>query len=150
VRNKLDEYIRGLPQFGPLTPEQLKAQEAAQAQLRERATLIESTVVTAQMRGRHSIKVSSKHARLRQYSWEVAKKIEASPTLPYVTLNIDTIRPEMELGIFSYLGLFPTESIGRSETCTFDCDEGDLDDLIQGLQDAKTALNRAVKGMTNA
>ncbi len=150
IRNRLEEYVRNTPQFGPQASEDQKVQQATEAQLRDRARLVEKTLATPQLRGRHSIKASSKHPRLRFCLWEVVRKLEASATPPYATFSIETIRPEVDLGVWGSFPFFPTESIGRSETCSFDCDEEDLDDLILTLQEAKAALKRAAKGIANA
>jgi hypothetical protein len=145
INDKLDEYVQG-PHFVTQSPEDVKARQADQARLRERASQIEKTIITPELRARRAIKISSKHPRLRFYLWEIAKKFETSATMPYVTFSIETIRPETNLGFWGSLPFFPSESIGRTDTCTFDCDEGDLDDLIKTLQEAKGALSRAGKG----
>ena len=115
----------------------------------ERAKLVQAAIIDSELTGRYLIKKTSKHPRLRKSEWEVARKISLSfdkqgPVQPYITLTFETIRPEASLGTLGWLPFFPSESIGRSEFCTFDCDEGDLDDIIKVLQDARIALIRAV------
>jgi arabinogalactan endo-1,4-beta-galactosidase len=82
---------------------------------------------------------------LRSSGWEIAQKLKLSTkedvVYPYATLSLETLRPE-DVGIFAWF----LPEIGHSEYLTFDCDEGDLDDLMQLLQDAKSALKEARKG----
>jgi hypothetical protein len=86
-------------------------------------------------------------ARLKTANWEVVRKValpnqEPIPA-PYATLNFETVWPEPPFGSLAtlWLQLFP-EALGRKELTNFDCDEGDLDDLIQTLQEAKAALGK--------
>jgi hypothetical protein len=147
IRNRLDEYIHTAAAYTFQAGGDQKAQERLQVTLRERASLVEKALVNPELQARYLVKVSSKHPRLRSYTWEVAKKLAVpQPTLPYATLSIETIQPETQLGMWSSFPFFPTESVGRVSDCTFDCDEFDLEDLIRNLQEAKAALNRARKG----
>jgi hypothetical protein len=124
-----------------------KERATRQEILRERAGLIEKRLFNVELRARYLIKASSKHPRLKGSSWEVAKKLSLSTKeesfYPYATLSLATIRPEADMGWFAF---FLPEPIGSTEYVAFDCDEGDLDDLIQILQEAKTALRNARKG----
>ena len=126
------------PLFGDVS--ELQARQDRERVLRERAQLIENSLFNPELRARYLIKASSKHPRLRTSSWEVAKKVRLSTKeellYPYTTLSFETLRPEADLGIFTWI----IPELGRSEYLTFDCDEGDLDDLIQLLQEARAAL----------
>jgi hypothetical protein len=144
IRGALDQYVENSP---PFEVEDSTKSANRKAAMRERGELVRKTLVSDDLRGRYFVKVSSKHPRLKVSSWEVAKKLGLSgkETVlhPYATLSFETIRPEQALGIFGWLPFFPSDAIGRSEFCVFDCDEGDLDDLITTLQAAKMALHAA-------
>ncbi len=143
IRGVVPQYIESeATQFARRDP---TVNEARIATLSARAESVKS-LVTVELHARYLIKTSSKHPRLRVFSWEVVRKL-ALPTAgsiptPYTTLSFEAVKPE-EAG-YTYpfwLSLFP-ESIGRPQSLTFDCDEGDLDDLIQTLQEAKAALGK--------
>ena len=156
IRDNVDEYVQHAQPFfvADDSPEAQKALAAHQATLRARAALVGNTsLVSPELRARYVIRVSSKHPRLRSSAWEVARKLylsDKAPWLqPYVTLSLETLEPETRLGVWSWFPFFPIETVGRSDRCTFDCDEADLDDLIKALQEAKTALERTRKGTSN-
>jgi len=124
------------------------ALKVRQATIRERATLVGTTLAKPDLRARQLVKASSKHPRLRGSSWEVGQKLALSSeargplSYPFVTLSLETIQPDLQSGILFWL--FP-DAVGRVDYTTFDCDEGDLNDLIQLLQDARNALHNARK-----
>lgn len=145
IRGVLDQYIENAPGFSPYE-EDPKKRAARKEMLQVRAELISKTLVNDELRARHLVKVSSKHPRLKTSAWEIAKKVELSTKEPwlrhYATLSFETIKPE-PLGFMAWFPFFPTEGVGRTESIAFDCDEDDLDDLIQALNDAKAALRKA-------
>ncbi|MDX6406568.1 MAG: hypothetical protein QOH70_4023 [Blastocatellia bacterium] len=121
--------------------------EARKRILGEHVALVEKRLFTSELRARFLLKVSSKHPRLRYSSWEVATKRQLSTkeelqNYPYATLKLETLDPERNLGFFSFLAL----EVGNVSSIAFDCDENDLDDLIQLLKDAKAALQASRKG----
>jgi hypothetical protein len=115
--------------------------------LQARAALVKEALVDDDLRSRYLLKASSKHPRLKACSWEIAKKLELSTKEPwmrhYATVSFEAITPIPQMGIFAWFPLISSDAIGRGESLAFDCDEEDLNDLIQALQDAKMALNRA-------
>lgn len=145
LRGNVEQYVEAyLVQQGHA--EAAQARLARKTTLMERSKAVHAAIVDLKLAGRYLIKTTSKHPRLRRSEWEVARKSALSsgsevPVQPYATLNFEMIRPE-NLGAYGWFPFFPVESAGRSEYCTFDCDEGDLDDLIKTLQDAKAALQR--------
>jgi hypothetical protein len=146
IRGAVDQYIENAPSFQSYGEDPKKVAARKQA-LKMRSESINRTLVDDELRARYLVKVSSKHPRLRTSAWEVANKAALSTKeiwlRPYATLSFETITPEQQMGVFAWFPFFPTEAIGRSESVTFDCDEGDLDDLIRTLQEAKTALRKA-------
>jgi hypothetical protein len=147
MRGNVEQYADAfLVQSGQ--PETAQSRATRKATLMERARAVQASIVDPRLTGRYLIKTTSKHPRLRKSEWEVARKSylssdkEAS-VQPYATLSFETIRPEWNLGPYGWFPFFPSEAIGKSEHCTFDCDEGDLEDLIQTFQDAKAALHKA-------
>jgi predicted transcriptional regulator len=148
TRSAVDQYVK---EISPLLADARSDPEALatrQAALRERAALVERALSSPELRARYLVKVCSKHPRLKTYNWEVARKLQLStkePELqPYATLSFETVRPP-DLQIVPWFLFFGGEPTGTSEYCVFDCDEGDLDDLMQDLQEAKAALHRAKK-----
>ncbi len=148
LRDNVEQYADAyLVQQGQAETSQSRL--ARKAILIERSKAIQVAIIDSKLTGRYLIKTTSKHPRLRRSEWEIARKSSLSsgaegPVQPYATLNFETIRPE-HLGAYGWFAFFPSEAVGRSEYCTFDCDEGDLDDLIQTLQDAKAALQRVIQ-----
>ncbi|HTU47520.1 MAG TPA: hypothetical protein VMF91_20830 [Bryobacteraceae bacterium] len=145
IRGSVEQYIE--TRYLMESKEQRAPQRAI---LRERAAIIEKSLATPTLRGRYLIKISSKHSRLQASEWEVARKTDLSskkqhPYLhPYATISFETISPvEPPSRMLPWFSFFWSEPVGRAEFCVFDCDEGDLDDLIDCLQQAKTALRRA-------
>lgn len=145
VRGITDRYILDGSPFLSDVRSDPKTKAVRQEKLRERMSLIEKALVTPELRARYLVKMSSKHPRLRSSGWEVAKKLELStrePWLqPYLTLSFEAVRPEAQ-GL-SWLPFFAGEAVGHGEYLSFDCDEGDVDDLIEALQAAKAALHQA-------
>jgi hypothetical protein len=146
IRGAVDQYIENAPAFQAYGADANKLAARKQA-LKARSELVNRALVDDELRARYLVKVSSKHPRLRAAAWEVAKKAALSTKetclRPYATISFETITPEQQMGVFAWFPFFPTEAIGRSESVTFDCDEGDLDDLIRTLQEAKAALSKA-------
>jgi hypothetical protein len=149
VSDNVEQYLDAT-RFRQSEEMDAKAWPERRATLSERSKLVREAITDPELRGRHLIKTTSKHPRLRNYLWEVARKLslssETDASQPYVTLSLETIRPEHFTGLLAWLPFFPSDSVGRSEFCTFDCDEVDLDDLIKVLQDAKTALGKTASG----
>jgi hypothetical protein len=112
--------------------------------LKRRAELVNTALVNEELRARFLIKTSSKHPRLRATNWEVVRKLalsnRGSISRAYATLNFETVRPDMP-SAFLWFPFF-SDPVGQSTSVSFDCDEGDLDDLIQTLQDARSALTK--------
>lgn len=150
VSNEIDQYADRSQFLLGDGPQDEKLRATRKPILLARAKLVESSLVDPEIRGRFLIKKTSKHPRLRKSAWEVAAKTALSDkemrVQPYATLSFETIRPEPALRSFVWFPFFPTESVGRNEFCTFDCDEGDLDDLIQFITEAKAALRKASSG----
>jgi len=154
IRGAVEQYVQNFTARYTPAREQRESRESRMATLRERAKLVENALVSPELRGRYLIKVSSKHPRLRTSDWEVAKKLELStkePWLqPYATISFETVLPpEASVVGFGWLSLFTSEPPGQADFCTFDCDQDDLDDLIESLQRARTAL-RSHAGAPNA
>jgi hypothetical protein len=154
VSGELDQYIdRAHFLLGEDSPDE-KTRAARKPILTGRARLVESSLVDPELRGRFLIKTTSKHPRLRKPAWEVAAKTALSDkeahVQPYATLSFETIRPELALRSFAWFPFFPTEATGKSEFCTFDCDESDLDDMLQFITEAKAALRKASSGEASA
>jgi hypothetical protein len=145
IRGTLDQYVENAPGMA-LYGEDAKKQAATKELMRSRGGLVSQTLVNDQLRARYVIKASSKHPRLRTSGWEIGKKTGLSTKetwlRPYATLSFETIWPESS-GFLAWFPFFPIEGVGRTESMAFDCDEDDLDDLIQALQDAKAALRKA-------
>jgi hypothetical protein len=149
VRDNVEEYIDST-QYRHAEDSDRKTWPARKATLVERANLVRNAITDPELRGRYLIKTTSKHPRLRKYAWEVTRKVSLSsetevlafPVQPYATISFETIRPDPAVGPLVWLPFFPFDSVGRSEFCTFDCDEVDLEDLIKDLQNAKTALSK--------
>lgn len=150
VRGGLEQYIDAYHiRQGPESD--AKALAAQKSTLADRAKLVQTAILDSELTGRYLIKKTSKHPRLKRSEWEVASKSslsaeEREPVRPYATLTFETIRPEPSVGVLAWFPFFPSESIGKADFCTFDCDEGDLDDLIKALQDARAALVQAIDG----
>jgi hypothetical protein len=144
IRGALDQYIENAPGFSAYDEDPSK-RAARKEVLQARAQQVSKTLVNDQLRARYLITVSSKHPRLRAAAWEIAKKSELSTKEPwlrhYATLSFEAIKPE-SLGFLTWFPFLPSEGIGRTESIVFDCDEGDLDDLIKALQDARAALEK--------
>lgn len=140
IRDKVDQYIEA----SPVTQEGKNDRDARKAVLKERSEVVRKVLANEDLRARSLIKTSSKHPRLREASWEVVRKValpnKGSISKPYATLNFETVWPQ-PLGSILWFPFFPDVE-GRRESVSFDCDEGDLDDLIQTLQDAKAALGK--------
>ncbi len=145
IRNAVDQYVENNPSFQTYG-EDAKKRAARTATIRERAESIRRALVDDELRARYLVKVSSKHPRLKDSGWEVAKKVELSTKetwlRPYATIKFDMLHPE-QAGVFGWFPFFSMEGLGRSESFAFDCDEGDLDDLIRLLQEAQLALRKA-------
>jgi hypothetical protein len=143
IRDGVDQYIEA----AQVTTEGQKGdRDARKAVLKERAEVVKKVLATEELRARYLIKTSSKHPRLREANWEVARKVAlpnmGSISRPYATLNFETVWPE-PLGALLWFPFFPNVG-GRTESVSFDCDEGDLDDLIKTLQEAKAALGKTI------
>jgi hypothetical protein len=145
----LDAILRGLPeQFIDIRfsqPADPKARAEQSATLRERAEIVKAKLVTDDLRARYAVKAFSKLPRLRTSGWEVSMKIElpAKASLqPYVTLSFETVLPQAVGEIFTWFP-FSDGPVGQSDFCVFDCDDGDIDDLIKMLKEAQQALRKA-------
>jgi hypothetical protein len=141
---------RRMVQFGQVSDETAQAEFESKA--RQRAELISTRLLSAEMRARYQIKISSKHAGYQRLTWEVSEKrfestSESPISLPYVTLSLESVRPERNASnILAWLPFITDEAVGRTEYSTFDADEEDLDELIRKLQLAKAALMEAKAG----
>jgi|SRR5882724_8441047 len=146
IQNRPEQYQR-IPFVAEVASDP-KAQEQRIQIVRDRIALVADRLLSPELRARYLIKISSKHPRLRSSSWEVLTKLKLSTKeevpYPYATFSLDIVNPlqEADLGIFSWI----LPELGRSESVAFDCDEGDLDDLIQVLKEAKAALQELRKG----
>jgi hypothetical protein len=140
IREGVDDYIEATQPRGD-------GREDRKAILKPRAELVRKTLANDELRARFLVKTSSKHPRLRGATWEVVSKLalpnKGSISRPYATLNFETVRPSLTTSAFLWLPFF-ADSGGQQSSVSFDCDEGDLDDLIQTLQEAKAALGKTI------
>lgn len=146
IRGAIEEYVQSLT-ARYVSREQREPRASLMATLRERASRVERSLATPELRGRYLIKSSSKRPRLRASEWEVVRKTALStkePWLqPYATIAFETVLPPEGPWVGSgWLSLFSSEPSGQTDFCTFDCDEEDLDDLIERLKEAKAALHK--------
>jgi len=137
IRDAVDQYIQT-----SIVTDEPKDRDARRAVLKERAETVTKVLVNDELRSRYLIKMSSKHPRLKTADWEIVRKI-ALPNKgplprPYATLNFETVWPDPS-AVVLWFPFFP-DAGGQRKSVSFDCDEGDLDDLIKALQEARTAL----------
>jgi hypothetical protein len=146
IQNRPDQFQR-IPFVAEMASDP-KAREQRLQIVSDRAPLVADRLLSPELRARYLIKISSKHPRLKGSSWEVLTKLKLSTkeemSYPYTTLSLDILDPirETDMGIFAWI----LPEFGRTESIAFDCDEGDLDDLIHLLKEAKAALQESRKG----
>jgi len=156
IRRRIRQFISSTMIAHADSTVEAKGRAELEAKVENRAKIVEASLVTRDLRARYSLKICSKHPRLRRLSWEVAEKRfepenEGPVPHPYVTLSLETLRPEQ--GVGDFFSWFPfsqmEEAAGRADYTTFDADEQEVDDLIQKLEAARAALSQARSGGKN-
>jgi hypothetical protein len=147
LRRRIERTIRDLVIEPPpletrthLSPEEKAQIESA---LRGKFNLVETQLVTDRVRQKFYATRASKHEMLVATRWEVTERIydkdeggKAGGRLALIRFEVAS-RPEVEI-----FPLVPGFDAAQRRNLVIECDEDDLDDLIETLTEAKQWLSQ--------